>query len=550
MIDITHYYSNEEIADLLQTWVSRYPALIRLETIGTSYLGTPIQIAILTNTLTGPDSEKPALWTDANIHATELCGVTIVLRFIESLLESYGKDPRLTRLLDDSVFYVLPRTNPDGAAWALAKNPCYIRSGVRPYPWQEKEDGLHEQDIDKDGRILQMRIPDPSGNWKISQADPRLMEARQPHEQNGQYYRLLSEGWIENYDGSLIPGAHPLQTLDFNRNFPFDWHPENDQQGAGPYPASEPEIRAVVDFIAKHPNINIAIAFHTFSRVILRPFSTRPDQEIPFADLMTYKKIGKVGTQLTTYPVVSIYHDFRLEPKEMTYGAFDDWMYDHMGAFAFTIEIWDLPTAAGIQNRKLIDWFVDHPLEEDVKILKWADENIPGGYVDWYSFDHPQLGKVELGGWNSLFTWTNPPGKFLAEEVERQVPFLLALGDMLPKLNIYRLDVEKLQLDTWKVNLVVENSGYLPTYTSEQAKKRKVLRPVRAELKLPAAAALKSGKLRQEIGHLEGRSNKWASFDTVSNPTDNRGRSEWVLQAPQGTEIDLKITSETRRNHS
>jgi len=29
------------------------------------------------------------------------------------------------------------------------------------------------------------------------------------------------------------------------------------------------------------------------------------------------------------------------------------------------------------------------------------------GLVDGYDFDHPQLGRVELGGWQSLYTWSN-----------------------------------------------------------------------------------------------------------------------------------------------
>ena len=30
-------------------------------------------------------------------------------------------------------------------------------------------------------------------------------------------------------------------------------------------------------------------------------------------------------------------------------------------------------------------------------------------YMPWQPFDHPQLGKIELGGWNNMYTWRNPP---------------------------------------------------------------------------------------------------------------------------------------------
>ena len=61
---------------------------------------------------------------------------------------------------------------------------------------------------------------------------------------------------------------------------------------------------------------------------------------------------------------------------------------------------------AGITGYKYIDWFRDHPVEDDLKLLKWTDETHKGkGYVDWYSYDHPELGKVELGGWNRVYTF-------------------------------------------------------------------------------------------------------------------------------------------------
>ena len=55
-------------------------------------------------------------------------------------------------------FYVVPRLNPDGAARAMAASPELLRSGTRPYPWDEPRLGLHAADIDGDGRILQMRV--------------------------------------------------------------------------------------------------------------------------------------------------------------------------------------------------------------------------------------------------------------------------------------------------------------------------------------------------------------------------------------------------------
>jgi murein tripeptide amidase MpaA len=440
----------------------------------------------------------------------------------------------------------VPRINPDGAAWAMAANPRYVRSGVRPYPWEEKDEGLFVQDINGDGKILQMRLPDPHGDWKISPLDPRLMEKRLPNENGGIYYRLFSEGMLEDYDGYVIKIARPQEGLDFNRNFPFQWRSENEQDGAGPYPASEPETRALAEFIVSHPNINFAITFHTSSRVILRPYSTRPDDDMNTEDLWVYKKVGDIGTKITGYRNASTFHDFKYHPKEVTTGAFDDWMYDRFGVFTYTIELWDLPTEAGIKDRKWIEWWREHPHEEDLQILKWIDEHgASDAYMPWQPYEHPQLGKLELGGWNDMFTWRNPPLGYVESEVKRHYPFMLALGEMLPHLAIHTLQVDQVSQDRYHVTLVVENMGFLPTYTSQQGKTRQASRPVRVELELPEGVHLISGKHREEFGHLEGRSNKLdvtASF--TQSQTDNRSRLEWVLQAQSGSKINVKIMSE------
>jgi murein tripeptide amidase MpaA len=545
-MNMDRYFTNQDIARVIENWQAKYPNLLEVRTIGESYEKRPIWLLVITNQESGSDTDKPAVWIDANIHATEISGATVALQVAADLLESYAQKPEIQVLLDHSVYYIVPRFNPDGAELAMADQPRYIRSGVRSYPWPERDEGLHEQDIDGDGRILQMRLPDPNGDWKISSLDSRLMEKRGPAEHGGQYFRLLPEGLLENYDGHLIKLARAPEGLDFNRNFPYEWRTEGEQQGAGPYPASEVEVKTIVDFIAQHPNINLAITYHTFSRVILRSYSNKPDDAMETEDLWVTKKIGKIGTEITGYRSVSTFHDFKYHPKEVTTGAFDDWIFDHLGVFAYTIELWDLPDESGINERKFMEWFQDHPHEDDLKILNWSDEHAePDAYIPWYNFEHPQLGMVELGGWNEMYTWRNPPPALIGAEAKRNLPFAVALGNMLPHLSIKSLQVKPLGNQDFHIELVVENNGFLPSYTSVQSKKRKAVRPVRAELTLPETAKLVSGKLRVELGHLEGRSNKLeVSAVWGAAPTDHRALTEWVIHAEPGAEISLQILSE------
>ena len=549
-MDITFntYYTYSQLTERLAWLAAQHPGIMQVTALGKSHEGREIPLVVLTNRETGPDTEKPAFWIDANIHATEVTASMAALYFVKKLVEGYGRDPKITRVLDEQTVYVVPRLNPDGAEWALAEQPRYIRSGTRPYPFEDKQDGLYAEDIDGDGRILQMRIPDPTGDWKISERDPRLMIKRSLDEEDGAYYRLFSEGLIENYDGHIIQIAPALQGLDFNRNFPAEWRPEGEQRGAGDFPGSEPEIRAVLEFMAAHPNIYGAITYHTYSRAILRPYATKDDKQMDTDDLWVFEAIGGRGTEITGYPCVSVYHDFRYHPKEVITGGFDDWLYEHKGIYAYTVELWDLPTAAGIEakskEKKFIEWGRKHPVADDYKILEFVNQHADDKLVAWYPFDHPQLGKVELGGWNSFTTWRNPPPALLEQEIAPQADFALAFAALAPRIAWRTVELTPLGDGVYHLLAVIENRGFLATNGSTQAVKAKAVRPVRLELTLPAGAVLKSGKLKTEIGHLEGRSNKLDVAYYGVSPTDNRGKAEWLIHAPAGGELTISALAE------
>lgn len=539
------YYRYEELCQILQDLANAHQDLLKLSSIGRSFEGRAIRLATVTHFQTGDDLEKPAFWVDGNIHATELAGSMACLYLIQHLLKNYGHDPDITRCLDTRAFYICPRLNSDGAEWALAERPKLIRSSTRPYPHDEEPiGGLVREDIDGDGRVLTMRIPDPHGPWKISERDPRLLVRREPTESGGQYFRLLPEGRLEDYDGVTLRLQSLKEQLDLNRNYPGNWRQEHQQSGAGPYPASEPEVQAAVKFITDHPNITGGVAFHTYSGVLLRPYSHFADDTLPAEDLWTFQKIGAKGTELTGYPHISVFHDFRYHPKEVITGSFDDWLYDHLGRFAWTVEIWSPQRQAGITDYKFIEWYREHPIEDDLKLLKWSDDVLDGqGFVDWYPFEHPQLGRIELGGWNALYSWINPPAKLLEKEIEHFPKWLLWQLLISPKLEIIEASARPLSDDTYRVRLVVQNSGWLPTYITKRALSNKLTRGVICEIDLPEGASLETGQRREELGQLEGRAYKpvapssWAGWG--GDVSEDRVKVDWVVRAPKGTAINL-----------
>lgn len=546
------YIRYDELTRLLHALAGARPDLVRVASIGKSYEGRDIWCATVTNFATGPDNEKPAIYADANIHATEVSPTTACTFLLHKLVSQYGTDANVTRALDTRVFYIIPRVNPDGAEVFLSDTPRYLRSSTRPYPFDEEPlEGLKREDVNGDGLILQMRVPDPNGAWKKHPDDDRLMIRRDPIEVGGEYYRLLPEGRVTNYDGVTYGLQRNKEGLDLNRNFPGHWRPEQEQHGAGPYPTSEPEARALVAFITDHPNICGAVTFHTYSGVLLRPYGTEADEAFPVEDLWTYQAIGKKGTELTGYPACSVFHDFKYHPKEVITGVFDDWCYDHLGIFAWTTEIWSPQRQAGILEGfdattkpgafRFTTWGRDHDPEDDVKLIRWADTHLDGkGYYAWKPFEHPELGAVEIGGWDAIYAFRNPPPSLLKAEVAPHADWLIwqALGS--PLLELHSAEATPLGKGHYRIRVVVQNAGWLPSYVTKKALERRIVRPVIAEIGLPDGASLITGREREELTHLEGRAYKGAgNSGYAGDATDDRAKCEWVIRASQGSTVKL-----------
>lgn len=543
-LDFAKFYTYGEMTRALEQLAGAYPGLARLSSIGKSLEGREIWMMEITNQQTGPGLEKPGYYLDANMHAGEVTGAVCALYTIHYLLSHYGSDPEVTRLVDEQVFYIVPQVSPDGVDHYLT-TPHFLRSSLRRYPFPEEQDGLQPEDLDGDGKILQMRVPDPDGEWKVSEHDPRLLVPRLPHEQGGQYYRLMPEGRIQNFDGVQIAPAPPTWGLDLNRNWPVRWEPEARQQGAGPYPLSEPESRAVAEFLLSHPNIHGLENFHTYTSIHLRPSALRPDAELDPKDLAVYRTLGKIGEEITGYPAVSIYEGFAYDKKKAITGSFLDWAYDVLGLVGWSTELWDLRVRAGLDRVPFVsgrwDW------EDDGrKLLAWIDrENAGAGFYPWKPFDHPQLGPVEIGGWDVKGLWQNPPPRFLQPECHKNLLFTLRRAAAGPRLAIERAVAEYLGEGVWRLEVVVRNRGYLPTCGTEQARKVGAVRPDYVELALPLGSELVLGQVREEIGHLDGRILPGYMFFPGFATNPNKGKKlEWVIKAPAGGSVGVTAVSQ------
>jgi hypothetical protein len=474
------FYDYEEIGELLRKIAAAHPQFCKLESIGKSYEGREMWVLTVQNTKTGTEMQKPAIWVDGNVHGNEVQGAEACVYLAWYLTENYDNNPKVTEILDRAVFYILPMQNPDGRAyWFSAPNtPSSSRSGKKPT--DSDGDGLFDEDgpddMDGDGELLRMRKYVPGkGDYRIDPDDDRRMIRVGPGKV-GDWVLLGSEGIDNDGDGQINedgPGGY-----DLNRNWPSDWQPNYIQGGAGDYPLSHAEPRAIADFILAHPNIAALQSFHNNGGMILRGPGASSVPEYPSRDLLVFDDLGLQGEKmLPYYRYMVIYRDLYT-----VHGGFVNWAYEGLGAFAITNEMWNdeqlfqnqearrgpafpgnfsaagggapaaAPAAATPPRRGRDD--DDATLQDDYVF----DQLVMAGatFVPWHKIQHPQYGEVELGGFRKM-TGRVPPSFMIEEMLHRNALFCVYQADLLPQVEIEETTVEPMGNGNYSVSVTLKN---------------------------------------------------------------------------------------------
>lgn len=532
-----HYMDYEELTCQLQQFQQRYPRWMRLHSLTQTPQGRSVWGVEVTDLESGEPDEKPAIHLDGNTHAGEVTGSMAVMYLLDLLLSNHD-DPQIHFLLQHYTFTLIPRISPDGAEVYL-KTPATLRSVDRPGR-TETVQGIVKDDLDHDGVIRMMRILDPCGAWKQDEQDPRLMVRRQPDELEGRFYTLMPEGRVVGSKHQTLKAAQSKWNLDFNRNYPSWWKP--DQPGAGEYPLDNPETRAVADFLIQHPGIGVMITCHTSGGQILNPPGPWSESEHDAVqDIRIYHQIGQIGTQETGYPLLNLFDGFHCTHQNYAAGAGDDWAYLNRGIFAVTVELWDMLSRAGLSMEEITAQQCDESQrrQQQLKALAWIDQHCPQSWKPWTPFSHPQLGEVEIGGLDSKFVVQNCPPSFLRQECEKTARFALRLCRFLPRLVIESLSCEPLGDGFYRVEAMIANHGYLPTTISEQKRKLRLSQPI--EIRLEGFTVLQPQKeLRWEGLDGFGQDQTWWSMSGCGGSSAQvRQHVQWIGQGKPGDMLTL-----------
>lgn len=492
-VDYTRYYQHAELSAHLREVAAVAPERVRLHNLYTTTEGREEWLVEITDFATGNSDEKPAYLVHANLHAVEVSGTTAALTLIDHLLT----DSTLQDLLGEVVFYIIPRLNPDGAEYALTTGG-QIRS---KYTYRPRRNGLVAQDINGDGLILSMRWQDPYGPYRLDDQDPRILVTRRASD-SGPFYQMCREGLIEDYDGGPIQDA--VRAFDFNRSWAYGWQPEHLQPGAGDYAFSNPEMKAVADWVYAHPAIFGMLGFHNGCNSVLRPSATVPDEDLPPRDLRAIVDLGKIGERLTGFTLRAV-RDYRApDAKPLSLkGHFTDWGYFALGLHVFEIELGNSYNAAGITTEQFFD--ADERTREVKfmrKVLRYLDGMPEQAFVDWQPVGHPQLGAVEVGGLKSV-CWATPPPPLLETIGAACAEFVVEHAQRRPMLEIRDLQAEPVGGGVYRLRGTVVNVGALPTQITQQGLHIQNNRPVMIRLRPSDSVEVLSQESVREVSHLE-----------------------------------------------
>lgn len=109
------YHNAAQLADDLADFVAYAPSLVQQVSIGKSVQNRDIWAVKISDNV-GVEEDEPEVYYQGAMHGDEPVGQSNAIYFIDHLLSSYGTDPSITSLVNNTEIWIVPQMNPDGFA--------------------------------------------------------------------------------------------------------------------------------------------------------------------------------------------------------------------------------------------------------------------------------------------------------------------------------------------------------------------------------------------------------------------------------------------------
>jgi len=543
----------------LHAWASGLAAhaaavrYLHVGTYGESRQGRPLLLLTLGDRApSGHPEERPALWLDAGTHCAEWAGimaaVAAVERWLSGLAEPGAEGDALRAWFATHTVYVAPCLSPDGLQAMHDGAPC-LRSTLRPPRPGEARIGFEPRDLDGDGAIRWMRWRHPAGPFVHDPGVPLHLRPRRLDDDPAQAFFACEEGEFLGPDPSEAPGsgawtAAPLAFgLDLNRNFASSWTPFSMfGMDGGAYPMSEPESRAVTEAFAARTTICAALTLHTFTGCVLtQPY--RKPSPLTGADVDLMEALAAQAADGTGWRVIRVHPDFMYDPERPIVGVWADTMATVFGVPGYTVEIWDPYGAAGLTVERPAAFF-NRPDPGIVRGLIEHFSQDSGAVAPWRSFEHPQLGPVEIGGLDELRTIRNPPIERLPAECDKVFRIAERLRRALPEVRVHST-LTPLGAGLTRVEAVFENHGFLSTTALARGETLVSCPGSSATLTPGDGLTLVEGAPQQALPPLQGWGPRQLGahglYPSLDPDRSHRSRASWLVRGTGEVHLSFSL---------
>ena len=482
--------------------------------IGKSWTGLPIEALVLSENFLNAE-KQPAILVVSGLDGSRPSSVAVAVAVAAKLLAS-------PTTMHGTTFYIVPCGNPD--AFLESQMASAQRANRNAHPTDEDRDGRVDEDrpsdINGDGAITQMRRLAPPPNDPPTHlpdpADPRLMRTPDATKDLRATQTLSIEGLDADLDGLIA--EDDLGGVDIDRNFPHLW--QEFDRTAGVTQLSEPESQALVRFVLDHPRIIGALVIGRWESLAKLPDARAKDitgktpLALDSADQAIWEEMGKRWRELSLQA--------RCEESDPA-GSLALWLYAHRGIPTFATQLWGRPDPSPLPpatpaatptaaDTTAADTTAAPPTPptppptpfnaEDSLWLQWSDRDQSGrGFLPWTPFDHPTLGKVEIGGFRAGFR-SDPPASEIPRLADAVATFLGEFAAKQPRVVLRNVITRVPAPGLLEVEAEIVNEGWLPT-ASAMGKINKQPSPIMVRLSTPKDRLL-SGQRVTKVEALAG----------------------------------------------
>lgn len=289
----TAYRTLKDVEDDLRDLERRFPDKARVFVLPERSLEGRLVygIEIATGVRNARDG-RPTAFFDGAHHAREWPSVELPVMFAYDLLESYGSDARVTRIVDTQRTVIIPVVNVDGFHYTR-QSPIQADSGTDPL------------DVVQTG----LSVGGAESYWRKNR---------------------------RSVTGVTLPtGTNPdAYGTDPNRNYPYYWggsgssSSQVDQTHRGAAPYAEPEARNIAGYLLGD-QVTAMITNHTSGRLCMRPWGAVPNAS-PDNDLQK-----EVGAKMVAF---NGYQNILARQLYNTAGTSRDWAYAALTTLVWTFE--------------------------------------------------------------------------------------------------------------------------------------------------------------------------------------------------------------------